>query len=173
MKTEYSPLKAIHHPDQLNCLRTGEPTYPISFHIDICSACNMDCTFCAYRASDYTQAALFTSGAPVLPRGHNNPSRTITTHKLDQIIHSCLKMGTKAIEVTGGGEPTVHPDHRGQGIGKSLVNRCLFALLKIGISKCHLFVFGDNQGAIEFWKKVGWTQRVELMMMSQYLETEA
>ena len=64
----------------------------------------------------------------------------------------------------------VHNDHREQGIGKSLVNRCLFALLKIGISKCHLFVFDDNQGAIEFWKKVGWTQRVELMMMSQYLE---
>ncbi len=64
----------------------------------------------------------------------------------------------------------VHTDHREQGIGRSLVNRCLFALLKLGISKCHLFVFGENQGAIDFWKKVGWTQRIELMMMSQYLD---
>jgi N-acetylglutamate synthase len=64
----------------------------------------------------------------------------------------------------------VNVNHREQGMGRSLVNRCLFALLKIGISKCHLFVFGDNQGAINFWKKVGWTQRVELMMMSQYID---
>jgi putative acetyltransferase len=64
----------------------------------------------------------------------------------------------------------VIPSHRKRGIGKSLVNRCMFALMQIGISKCHLFVFGDNQGAIDFWKNVGWTQRVELMMMSQYLE---
>jgi putative acetyltransferase len=62
--------------------------------------------------------------------------------------------------------------HRKRGIGRSLVNRCMFALMQIGIAKCHLFVFGDNQGAIEFWKHVGWTQRVELMMMSQYLENE-
>jgi ribosomal protein S18 acetylase RimI-like enzyme len=60
--------------------------------------------------------------------------------------------------------------HRKQGIGKSLVGRCMYALMRIGISKCHLFVFGDNQEAIEFWSKVGWTERVELMMMSQHLE---
>jgi hypothetical protein len=42
--------------------------------------------------------------------------------------------------------------------------------MQIGISKCHLFVFGEHQEAINFWQKVGWTQRVELMMMSQHLD---
>ena len=63
----------------------------------------------------------------------------------------------------------VKNSHRHMGIGKSLVNRCMFALMRIGISKCHLFVFEDNEGAIEFWKKLGWTKRVELDMMSQYV----
>ena len=61
----------------------------------------------------------------------------------------------------------VRPSHRRQGIGRSLVGRCMYALLRIGIGKCHLFVFDDNQEAIAFWEKVGYTQRVELMMMSQ------
>jgi ribosomal protein S18 acetylase RimI-like enzyme len=61
----------------------------------------------------------------------------------------------------------VRPSHRRQGIGRSLVGRCMYALLSIGIGKCHLFVFDDNQEAIAFWEKVGYTQRVELMMMSQ------
>ena len=63
----------------------------------------------------------------------------------------------------------VASSHRRHGIGKSLVSRCMYALLRIGIPKCHLFTFGDNQGAIEFWNKIGWTERVELMMMSQQL----
>ena len=67
---------------------------------------------------------------------------------------------------------SVDQAHRKQGIGKSLVNRCVFALMQIGIAKCHLFVFGENEGAIQFWNKVGWSQRVELMMMSQHLEGE-
>jgi ribosomal protein S18 acetylase RimI-like enzyme len=67
---------------------------------------------------------------------------------------------------------TVAESHRRQGIGKSLVGRCMFALMQIGIAKCHLFVFGENQDAIKFWHKVGWTERVELMMMSQFLADE-
>ncbi len=67
---------------------------------------------------------------------------------------------------------SVTKSHRKQGIGKSLVGRCMFALMRIGIAKCHLFVFGENQGAVDFWHKVGWSERVELMMMSQYLEGE-
>ena len=59
--------------------------------------------------------------------------------------------------------------YRRQGIGRSLVSRCMFALMQIGIAKCHLFVFDQNQGAIDFWNKVGWTERVELLMMSQHV----
>ncbi len=66
----------------------------------------------------------------------------------------------------------VTQSHRKQGIGKSLVGRCMYALMRIGIAKCHLFVFDDNQEAIKFWNQVGWTERVELMMMSQQLAGE-
>lgn len=63
----------------------------------------------------------------------------------------------------------VAKSHRQHGIGRSLVGRIMYALLRMGIGKCHLFVFGDNQGAIDFWNKVGWTERVELIMMSQQI----
>ncbi|RME89920.1 MAG: GNAT family N-acetyltransferase [Anaerolineae bacterium] len=63
----------------------------------------------------------------------------------------------------------VRKSHRRQGIGRSLVGRCMYALMNIGIHRCHLFVLGDNQGAIAFWRKLGWEQRVELITMSQPL----
>lgn len=61
----------------------------------------------------------------------------------------------------------VHPDQRRRGIGQSLVSRCMFALTRIGIQKCHLFVYEDNMGGIKFWESLGWTRRVELTMMSR------
>jgi len=60
----------------------------------------------------------------------------------------------------------VRPSHRRQGIGKALAARCLDALAAEGIDKCHLFVFAVNADAIAFWKRVGWTQRVDLNVMS-------
>ena len=62
----------------------------------------------------------------------------------------------------------VRPSHRRQGIGKVLATRCLDALAAEGIDKCHLFVFAVNVDAIAFWKHVGWTQRLDLNVMSQY-----
>ncbi len=63
----------------------------------------------------------------------------------------------------------VHPDYRRQGLGRSLVGRCMYALTRIGIQKCHLFIFEDNDEGAAFWESLGWTQRVELTMMSQFL----
>jgi len=62
----------------------------------------------------------------------------------------------------------VRKSHRRQGIGKGLVSRCLYNLMRIGIHKCHLFVLEDNQDAIAFWKKLGWAERVELATMSHH-----
>jgi ribosomal protein S18 acetylase RimI-like enzyme len=58
--------------------------------------------------------------------------------------------------------------HRHQGIGRMLVESCLSKLGEVNIHKCHLFVFADNPGAIEFWEKIGWEQRGELLIMSKY-----
>lgn len=58
--------------------------------------------------------------------------------------------------------------HRRNGIGGRLVGECLKKLGEINIHKCHLFVFVDNRGAIEFWEKIGWEQRGELLLMSKY-----
>jgi len=61
----------------------------------------------------------------------------------------------------------VRQSHRLRGIGRALVGRCLYNLMQIGIRKWHLFVQQDNQEAIDFWKKIGWAQRVELVTMSK------
>ena len=67
----------------------------------------------------------------------------------------------------------VNKSHRHQGIGRALVERCLDSLARIGISKCHIFVFGDNQDAINFWEKVDWSRRVELVIMSKQILTNS
>jgi len=63
----------------------------------------------------------------------------------------------------------VAQSHRRRGIGRALVERILSALMAQGIQKCHLFVFGENRQAIAFWERVGFSQRVELVMMSRQI----
>lgn len=57
--------------------------------------------------------------------------------------------------------------YRQHGIGRTLVRRSLTALKQTGIDKCHLFVFKENQAALQFWQRIGWTERVELTMLSR------
>jgi ribosomal protein S18 acetylase RimI-like enzyme len=61
----------------------------------------------------------------------------------------------------------VHPDYRNQGIGRSLVERCVAALQRIGIQKCHLFIFNSNIEGIQFWEKIGWTPRKDIDIVSK------
>ncbi len=67
----------------------------------------------------------------------------------------------------------VRESHRRQGIGRSLVSRCVYNLMRIGIRKWHLFVFEDNPDAIAFWSKLGWAKRVELITMSRQAENSS
>ncbi len=62
--------------------------------------------------------------------------------------------------------------HRRQGIGRALVLRCLYHLMQAGIRRWNLFVFEGNQEAIEFWKKIGWLPKLNMLMMSQPITTE-
>jgi len=66
----------------------------------------------------------------------------------------------------------VRESHRRQGIGRALVLRCLYNLMRVGIRRWNLFVFEGNQDAIEFWKKIGWSPKLNMLMMSQPISTQ-
>ena len=57
--------------------------------------------------------------------------------------------------------------HRRMGIGKELTRRVLEQLDAMGLQKCHIFVYGDNQDGLVFWKQIGWKVRTELVLMSK------
>jgi len=56
--------------------------------------------------------------------------------------------------------------HRGKGIGRKLVDRCLIRLREEGIRKCHLFVFTNNQKGKKFWEYIGFKERSNLGIYS-------
>jgi ribosomal protein S18 acetylase RimI-like enzyme len=66
----------------------------------------------------------------------------------------------------------VAPEARRGGLGRELVERCLAALRREGIQKCHLFVFADNESAQAFWTAAGWSERPELRVFSRFIVDE-
>lgn len=66
----------------------------------------------------------------------------------------------------------VAADHRRRGLGRALVERCLAALVAEGIGKCHIFVNADNEEGKMFWRKIGWSERAGLHLMSITLGSE-
>ena len=63
----------------------------------------------------------------------------------------------------------VAPGYRSKGVGRQLVERALNGLRKLDILKCHLFVFRCNAVGDNFWARLGWQRREELLLYSQYL----
>lgn len=61
----------------------------------------------------------------------------------------------------------VHPDCRGQGIGKRLVDTAMAALQQEQIAKCHIMVLMDNVSGQAFWAKLGWELRDYLYVYSR------
>ncbi len=102
---QYSQLKPAWHLDSVRALREGRSPVPVHVQLVLSDLCNHDCSFCAYRMSSGLSSELF-----VTPETHN-PNRRIETAKAEAIIRECAELGVKAIQFTGGGEPTVHKDH--------------------------------------------------------------
>jgi wyosine [tRNA(Phe)-imidazoG37] synthetase (radical SAM superfamily) len=105
MSNPYATNKAIAHVDRLYQLKRNEQPAPVHLHFIISDLCNQDCNFCAYRIDGYTE--FFST-----PDGNHNPARRIPYNKIVEILNDCKAMGVKAVQFTGGGEPTVHPKCR-------------------------------------------------------------
>lgn len=98
MGDAYSGLKAFRHLDVLQAIRNGEPARVPHVEIVLADRCNQACAGCAYRLTGYPSNQLF------------DPRRLMPTEKALEILDDCATIGVQAVQFTGGGEPTVHPD---------------------------------------------------------------
>jgi putative acetyltransferase len=57
--------------------------------------------------------------------------------------------------------------HRGQKIGKQLVEACLRRLAADGILKCNIFLYSNNTSGELFWSSNGWNKRDDLRVMQK------
>lgn len=117
--TAYSPLKALRHLDVIHGARMGHPVRPVHVQMILSDLCNQACDFCAYRDPSYSSSQRFfeikPTGAALRkdaahPERNYNPRRFIETGKAIEILDDCVKLGVRAVQFTGGGEPTAHED---------------------------------------------------------------
>jgi N-acetylglutamate synthase len=59
----------------------------------------------------------------------------------------------------------VLPSHRNQGLGRGMVARCLASLAELGILRCNIFVYADNEAGHRFWNRCGWSKREDLRVL--------
>lgn len=67
----------------------------------------------------------------------------------------------------------VAAEHRTKGIGRAMVDRCLDALARTGVTRCHIFVYARNTEGQKFWDRLGWYRRDDLLVMSRDLQAKA
>lgn len=99
----YSPVKFAAYPDHISVLQRGGAVSPVHVQLILSDLCNEDCNFCAYRMSGYTSNEMFNEG------DNHNPNRMIPVERVLTLIDEMVDLGVEAVQLTGGGEPTVHP----------------------------------------------------------------
>lgn len=84
----------------LESIKSGFPARLPHVQIVLSDLCQQSCKFCAYRLEGYASNQRF------------DERRMMPRSKAMEIIEDCAHLGVKAIQFTGGGEPTLHPDFR-------------------------------------------------------------
>jgi MoaA/NifB/PqqE/SkfB family radical SAM enzyme len=88
---EIDRRKILRFPEEIAALREGRRPHVLNVEIDLTERCNLHCVTCDF---------------PHHPRVDMTP-------EVEEQVLSCLDAwGTRAVVLTGGGEPTVHPEWR-------------------------------------------------------------
>lgn len=64
----------------------------------------------------------------------------------------------------------VAPDYRKRGLSRQLVAKCLASLHEIGIPKCNIFLYSDNEQGERFWMCCDWSKRSDLQVWQRSTE---
>lgn len=82
--------KVLKHLDKLKDIQEGKPVGPVMIHLALTNKCNLNCSYCCY--------------------GGRNKAEELTAYQAMSAIDQFSKLGTKGLEITGGGDPFLHPD---------------------------------------------------------------
>jgi len=82
--------KLLKHLDKLELLQDGIPTGPVMVHLALTNNCNLNCNYCCY--------------------GGRNKKEELTLGQAKAVIDGFSELGTRGLEITGGGDPLLHPD---------------------------------------------------------------
>ena len=64
----------------------------------------------------------------------------------------------------------VAKSYRKLGLGRQLVEHCMAAQEKAGITRCHIFVYRENKSGKLFWEQTSWFERNDLQIMSRDIQ---
>jgi organic radical activating enzyme len=113
--------KLLKHLPKIQLLQDRKRPSPVMFHMSPCNPCNLTCSFCCFA--------------------NRTMKEMLTLSQMQKAIDSFVELGATGMELTGGGEPTLHPDF------DKVVNYAYDKGLKIGVV--------TNGTRITKWHKVG------------------
>jgi MoaA/NifB/PqqE/SkfB family radical SAM enzyme len=108
----YSVSKIAFHPEALQALREGAPQPPLIVQLMPSNLCNQACSFCSYGSGPESVRAKVANPDKALWKNQElfGTRDMIPSGKLMETVDELALAGVKCVEVTGGGEPTLHPD---------------------------------------------------------------
>ncbi len=117
MELEYSTSKALYHTEKIKDLQQNKMIAPTEIQVDLEAYCNDNCSFCSFRKEDaYNNSMLNLIEANPGEKYHENkpigkPSAEsrIPDYFAEELPKQMVEAGIPAIEITGGGEPTLWP----------------------------------------------------------------
>lgn len=113
----YSTSKAVYHVDKIKQLQDSKPISPLTIQVDLEAYCNDNCRFCAYREElGYNDDMLSllkidknnTNRNVFKPLGVMNENSGLSKEIALSIPRQMHDANIPAIEITGGGEPTLY-----------------------------------------------------------------
>jgi MoaA/NifB/PqqE/SkfB family radical SAM enzyme len=117
------------HLGRLEAIQDGRPVSPVMIHMSLTNKCNLDCSYCCYGSRDLKD--------------------TLSLEQAMSAIDQFTKLGTRGLELTGGGDPSMSP-HMGTVISYAKSKGMDVGLITNGIS---LDKFGDYAKDLQ-WMRV-------------------
>jgi len=82
--------KLLKNMAKLQLIQDGKRPSPVMFHMSPINACNLTCSFCCFA--------------------NRAMKEMLTLEQMKKAVDSFWELGTRAMELTGGGSPSLHPD---------------------------------------------------------------